>query len=121
MCTHGTARLVLLGVEVRPGTIESVMEGRPRASTGLLDRCRAPSGVRAHEERNGARRGRVRVGRPAKGRLEGGSGCTPGTLHRFRRGRPKAAMARQGPDAAGAPGRPLQLGRAKPGTLPRAW
>lgn len=30
-------------VEVGPDTIESVMEGRPRASTGLLDPCRAQS------------------------------------------------------------------------------
>lgn len=74
------------------------MEGRPHASTGLLDPCRAPSGVRAHEEPKGARRDRVRVGRPPEGRLEDGSGSTPGTPGRFRRGRPEAATAEQGPE-----------------------
>jgi hypothetical protein len=98
MRTQGTARLVFLGVEAEPGTIESVMEGRPRASTGLLDPRRAPSGVRAHEELKGARRDRVRVGRPAEGRLKGDSGSTPGTPWRFRRGRPEAAAAGEGPE-----------------------
>src|SRR5690606_23076296 len=70
------------------------MEGRSRAPTGLLDPCRGPRGVRAHEEPKGARRDRVRVGRPAEGRLEDGSGSTPGTPGRFRRGRPEAATGR---------------------------